>query len=512
MEVIENRAVAVRVKRPAHILAAIPKSRLLPDGRVLVHWGVDEMRVLQNLGVKSAPSPIMRDYNWPGMYKPFEHQKTVAAFLTMHSRAFNFGEQGTGKTMSAAWAADYLMEKGLIKRVLIVCPVSVMDNAWRSDLFKTLMHRRVDIAHGSAEQRRKVIQGNAEFVIINYDGVPIMMEYLMLAGFDLVIADEANAVKTTSTRRWKSMAKLVKPNTWLWMMTGTPAAQSPVDAYGLAKLVNPNGVPRFFNGFREQVMQKVTNFKYIPRPNAKDIVHAALQPAIRFTKKECLDLPEITYVTRHVPMTQQQKHYYDEFRKHMLISAAGEQITAANAAVKLNRLLQIASGASYTESGAILDYDISNRYRVLEEVISETDRKVLVFVMYTHAIQALQSRLKEDGYTVGVINGAVSAGERTRLFRAFQDDPDPRILIIQPQSAAHGVTLTAADTIVWWGPTSSLEIYAQANARPHRAGQKFPCTVVRLEGAPVERHVYSMLDNNIDVHTQIVEMYRKLLD
>jgi SNF2 family DNA or RNA helicase len=89
---------------------------------------------------------------------------------------------------------------------------------------------------------------------------------------------------------------------------------------------------------------------------------------------------------------------------------------------------------------------------------------------------------------------------------------DPKILVIQPQAAAHGVTLTAANTVVWWGPTSSLETYAQANARVHRSGQKHPCTVVQLQGSGVEKRVYSLLDKRIDVHTKMIDLYKELLD
>ena len=102
--------------------------------------------------------------------------------------------------------------------------------------------------------------------------------------------------------------------------------------------------------------------------------------------------------------------------------------------------------------------------------------------------------------------------KRTEIFKAFQEQDDPRVLIIQPAAAAHGVTLTAANTVVWWGPTSSLETYAQANARVHRAGQKHKCTVIQLQGSLVEKHVYRLLDSKIDVHSQIVDLYNKLLD
>jgi SNF2 family DNA or RNA helicase len=241
-------------------------------------------------------------------------------------------------------------------------------------------------------------------------------------------------------------------------------------------------------------------------------VYNALQPAIRYTKDECLDLPEMTYVRRNVELTKQQQKYYDLLKKRMVIQAAGEEITSVNAAVNMSKLLQISCGAVYSDTGETLEFDISKRYSVLTEVIEESSQKVLIFVPFKHVIAILSQKLSEDGYTNEVISGDVPAGKRTDIFRAFQNDPEPRVLVIQPQSAAHGVTLTAANTVVWWGPTSSLETYAQANARVHRSGQRHPSTVVQLAGSGVERHVYNLLDNKIDVHSKIVDLYKDLLD
>jgi SNF2 family DNA or RNA helicase len=454
----------------------------------------------------------MGHYNWPGLHKPFDHQKTTASFLTIHRRAFCLNEQGTGKTGSVIWAADYLMKLGRIKRVLVICPLSIMDSAWRADLFKFAMHRHVDIAYGSREKRLRVINSNAEFVIINYDGVEIVQEEIANGGFDLVVIDEANAYKNVQTTRWKTLNRILKPDTWLWMLTGTPAAQSPVDAYGLAKLVSPLNVPKFYSAFKDMVMYKVSQFRWVNRPHADKVVFEALQPAIRFTKEECLDLPELTYVSREVELTPMQKKYYDLLRKQLVVQTVGEQITAVNAAVGMNKLLQISCGAVYSDSGETLEFDIKNRYKVLREVVDETKQKILIFVPFKHTIRILSEKLKSDGFTTDIISGDVSAGNRSDIFKRFQETPDPRILIIQPQAAAHGVTLTAADTVVWWGPTPSLEIYAQANARAHRAGQRHPVTVVRLQGSNAERHLYKMLDERIDDHVKLVDLYKNLLN
>ena len=512
MEIINNKVLLLNLRNPNKVTTVIPKSRIVGENQVAVNWGLDEAQVLKNLHIKNIPSPIMGHYNWPGLHKPFDHQKTTASFLTLHRRAFCLNEQGTGKTGSVIWAADYLMKLGRIKRVLVICPLSIMDSAWRADLFKFAMHRHVDIAYGSKEKRLRVINSNAEFVIINYDGVEIVQEEIANGGFDLIVIDEANAYKNVQTTRWKTLNKILKPDTWLWMLTGTPAAQSPVDAYGLAKLVSPLNVPKFYSAFKDMVMYKVSQFRWINRPNADKVVFEALQPAIRFTKEECLDLPELTYVSREVELTPMQKKYYDLLRKQLVVQAVGEQITAVNAAVGMNKLLQISCGAVYSDSGETLEFDIKNRYKVMREVIDETKQKILIFVPFKHTIQILSEKLKADGFTTDIISGDVSAGNRSDIFKRFQESPDPHILIIQPQAAAHGVTLTAADTVIWWGPTPSLEIYAQANARAHRAGQRNPVTVVRLQGSNAEKHLYKMLDERIDDHVKLVDLYKNLLD
>ena len=510
MRVIDNRAILLNLRDPEKVTDIIPKSKRLSGNKVLVNWGVDESHVLKNLNIK-VPSPIEGQYRWTGKHKPFDHQKTTSSFLTMNKRAFCFNEQGTGKTARAIWAADYLMNQGRINRVLVICPLSIMDSAWRKDLFTFAMHRSVDIAYGSSDKRKQIIEGGAEFIVINYDGVEIVADAIANGGFDLIIADEATHYKNVQTRRWKVLNKLVTPDTWLWMMTGTPAAQSPLDAFGLAKLVNPNSVPRFFSAFRDMVMYKITNFKWLARPDATDTVFKALQPAIRFTKEECLDLPDMIYTKRTVEMTRQQKKYYNELRNKLVVQAGGEQITAVNAAVEMNKLLQIASGAIYTDDGEALEFDIKHRYKVLREVIDESSKKVLVFVPFKHVIDVLTSKLVQDGIPTEIIRGDVSVNKRTDIFKRFQETDSPQVLVIQPQAAAHGITLTAANTVVWWGPTSSLETYAQANARVHRAGQDHKCTVVQLEGSSIEKRVYSLLDNRIDVHTKMIDLYKEIL-
>ena len=511
MQIIDGKALLLKLRNPKRVTETVPKSTEVRDNEVLVNWGIDEMHTLKRLNI-NVPSPIQSQYTWTGKYAPFDHQKKTSAFFTMNRKSFCFNEQGTGKTASAIWAADFLLNQGKINRVLVICPLSIMDSAWREDLFTFAPHRSVDIAHGASKKRKAIIEQGADFVIINYDGVEIVSEEIAKGGFDLIVVDEATHYKNSQSKRWKTLNKLVGDDTWLWMMTGTPAAQSPLDAYGLAKLIDASAVPRFFGSFRDMVMRKITQFRWIVKPEATDLVFNVLQPAIRFTKEECLDLPDMTYVKRKVELTRQQQKYYDLLKKKLTLKIGDDEVSAVNAAVIMNKLLQISAGAVYTDEGDTLEFDIKHRYKVLREVIDESSQKVLIFVPFKHTIDILTDKLRTDGITTEVIRGDVPVSRRTDIFKRFQTTDSPRVLVIQPQSAAHGVTLTAANTVVWWAPTPSLEIYAQANARVHRSGQKHPCTVVQLQGSAVEKRIYALLDNRIDAHTKMIDLYKELLD
>jgi SNF2 family DNA or RNA helicase len=512
VDIIDNRALLVSTAEPGRITDNILKSTKTADG-VLVHWGLNEARQLAGMGFADTPSPLLREYVWASKLAPFEHQKTTSSFLSVHKRAFCFSEAGTGKTASVIWAVDYLMKKGLVRRVLVLCPLSIMKSAWQQDLFKFAMHRSCSVAYGAAPQRAKIINAGSEFVIINFDGVATVQEAITAGGFDLIVVDEANAYKNAQTNRWKILNRIVKDtDPQVWMLTGTPAAQSPVDAYGLAKLMGVESCPQFYGQFRDQVLAKVTQFKWVPKATAHATVHKLLQPAIRFEKKDCLDLPPVTHVERDAPLTPQQKKYYMQLKTQMLLEAAGEEVSAVNAATKMNKLLQIASGVVYTDSGQALEFDVSNRINVVLEVIEETSNKVLIFVPFTHTIELLRARMEKEKIPCEVINGSVSPNKRTDIVDRFQTQHDPRVLLIQPQAASHGLTLTAADTIIWYAPVTSVETYLQANARIDRPGQKHPMTIVHIKGSQVEERLYAMLRGNIDNHQKVIDLYRQELD
>jgi SNF2 family DNA or RNA helicase len=277
-------------------------------------------------------------------------------------------------------------------------------------------------------------------------------------------------------------------------------------------LADTPSCPKFFGQYREQVMMKVTQFKWVPKPQSQDVVHSILQPAIRFEKKDCLDLPAVTHIEREAPLTPQQQKYYTKLKSQMLFEADGEEVSAVNAAARINKLLQISGGAVYTDTGEVLEFDVSNRLNVVLEVIEEASNKVLVFVPFTHTIELLRAKLEKAGVTCDVINGKVPVNRRSDIIHQFQTQPNPHVLIIQPQAASHGLTLTEADTIIWYAPVTSVETYLQANARIDRPGQKNAMTIVHIKGSEVEDRLYNMLRGNIENHKRIIDLYRQMTE
>lgn len=509
----KSNTVVLRLRNPDTVRAVIPKSRdLVLNGERLiqVHYGLDEVKVLNNMGIH-VPSPIHHNYEWAGKFKPMSHQASTSAFFTLNPKGICLNDMGTGKTLSVLWACDYLMKAGKMDKVLIVGPRSTMHSVWASEInTHFLFRRKCVVLHGTKAKRLQLLDDpDADFFIINHDGIKTIAKELKAKKFGAVVLDEASEFRNAKSQRYKVFEQLADSAYWLWMLTGTPVSGAPTDAWALARLLKNPAVPKYFSHFKDAVMTQITPYKWVPKPDAYARAYEILQPGIRYTKKECIDLPPVTFTMYECDMTTEQRRYYKEMHKELVTVVGGTEITAANAAVKLGKLLQICCGEVYDQNGAGVSIDAKPRMQACLDLINATSNKALVFVPYTAALDRLAVYLKRNGVSVAVVDGRTSDGQRKKIFEAFQRHPQPKVLLAHPKTTAHGLTLTAADTTIWYGPVFSLEIFEQANNRTNRPGQVNHMTVAMLHSSWLEREVYAALNRKAQMQDSVLKLYKQ---
>lgn len=510
------------VNNPDAITDAIPRAKRVRHKNVelvLVKHDLDSTKVLRNMGL-DAPTPMLYDgYNWPGMATPMSHQVQTADFATINRKLFILNATGTGKTKSAIWAADYLIARGHIKRILVVCPVSVI-KVWQDELFSTAPHRSVAVLVGRREKRIELAQGGAEFCLINFDGLTSLFtndkkkrikKSPLKDLYDLIIVDEASTYRNGSTDRYEALKFLNTSQMRLWLMTGTPTPNAPTDAWAMTRLVSPSRVPDSFNLFRETVMYQYGPYKWVPKIGWQDVIRNVMQPAIRFEKKDCLDLPKLTYNPRYCELTTEQRDMFEVMRHRMKHEDESVTISAANAAVKLIKMQQICCGVVKDDQTLPVYLKCEPRLALLHELVQQTQHKTIVFVPFKYSMTMVKDYLVKQGYSVELVNGDVSKSERDRIFTAFQEREAPHILVAHPAVAAHGLTLTAADTIIWYAPIYSLEQYEQANARIERIGQVNTMTVYHIISHPFEAAIYDVLQKKGSLQSTLLNLYREVV-
>lgn len=255
-------------------------------------------------------------------------------------------------------------------------------------------------------------------------------------------------------------------------------------------------------------MHRVTQFKWVPKPEGAKIAASVLQPAIRFHRDECLDLPPCTSVMRDVELTQDQKKALLSMKNQLAVAVGNATINAVNEAALRTKLLQISMGAVYDAEHNTHKIDCSPRLKVMREIIDQTEEKIIVFAPLTSVIDLLYQELRRD-YAVAKVNGEVSASARSEIFRAFQQEATPRIIVADPRAMAHGLTLTEASTIIWYGATDMPEVYTQANGRINRPGQKHSTFIVRLAATSLEREIYRRLDSKESIQGVVLSLIKK---
>jgi SNF2 family DNA or RNA helicase len=504
----KHKAIGVPVRPDlANLFPSAKQVTLEGKPMLVVRHGTDETKLLRNMGF-DVPTPILAHYDWEGG-TPFDIQRKTAAMLTMNKRAYVLNGMGTGKTKASLWSWRYLNLRGEAGKLLVVAPLSTLNFTWAREIFQTLPGVKVQVLHGTKQKRlQRLADPEADVYIINHDGLAVIADELARrSDIDTCILDELAVYRNGTATRTKVTRKVIVGMKWAWGMTGSPTPNQPTDAWAQCSLLTPTTVPKYFNRFRDEVMYKITQFKWAPKQGALDKVFEVMQPAVRFTLDDVMELPDLVERTIDIEMGPKQAKVYKQMEEHAHALIAGHEITAMNAGVVLNKLLQISLGFIYSKDKQVVTLDNDERLNAIVDIVNATDRKVIVFAPFVHSLEGIAKRLTSEGYDVRTISGNTPKSDRDQAFNLFQNTSAVKVLVAHPQTMAHGLTLTAADTIVWAAPITSLEIFLQANARIRRIGQKHKQQIIMLQATKVEKKAYERLRKKEQVMNLLLDMF-----
>ena len=550
---IASNMLVYDLPEPDKVMPHVVDGLRLHNGYCAIPGNLYNLQILRHFGLPVIPI-VDLDYDYPiaRPFRPREHQKIMTNFMVLHPRCFNLSDMGTMKTLAALWACDYVMQQhekevmpnarpdtGLQPgsatrshettpggpprlRALISCPLSIMQRVWGDAIFQHLVGRRTfTIIHGSAAKRRDLLRQDTDFYIINHDGAGIGARFnkqnrIELNGLSkdisertdigIVAIDEASAYRDGTTRRHRVARAVFGQKPYFWLLTGTPTANGPLDAHGLARLVN-GAMGESFRNYKSRIMYQAGPWKWEPKRGAHEEAYKLLRPSIRFEMRDCTDVPPSTEQMRDVELSGEQKKLYKKLQEDLVLMLDnGKVITAAHEAVLRLKLLQLSCGAIYDSDHHVTKIDCGPRLAELRAVIEEASRKVIIFTPLTSVVHLLYDELKE--YSRAMINGAVPPKVRDAIFQRFQADRDPQLLIADPATMSHGLDLFAASVVVWYGATDRTELYLQANRRIDRPGQTVPTTIVQLAATKVEREIFKRAASNQSMMGAILEMVR----
>jgi SNF2 family DNA or RNA helicase len=521
----EHNAVIYKTDNPLPIMAAAPDARRINGEYVAVPATLSNLQNLRRLALSVVPPLEVERYDYPikGAWFPLPHQKVTANFLALNPRCFCFSDMGTMKTLSALWAADFLIEQAADRREvfrwLIVAPLSILKAVWGDAIFNHFLGRRKYVVlRGGEEKRRKLLEKDVDFYIINLDGLRIgfpAQRGKALTGLaaDLAkrddikgtIIDEASGFRDHTSIRSRAARTLVGARPYLWLLTGTPTPNGPLDAYGLARLVGTTD-NESFTAYKNRVMMQVGAWKWAPRIGAMEAASKMLSPSIRFDSA-LLNLPPQTPEQREVAFSPEQAKAYKTLKQEAVLSVkSGAVVHAVNEAALRMKLIQVSCGCVYDTDHVSHDLDPTHRVSEVEAIIGETTRKVVIFAPLTNVLIMLSKKLKK--WETAIVNGQTKLADRERIFRRFGDNKsDLRVLLADPGSVAHGVNdLVSADVVIWFGGTDKGELYAQGNKRVDRPGQTHPSKVIQLVSSQVERDIYARLARNESMQGLILKL------
>lgn len=481
------------------------------------------------------PAPLLP---YPVKANLYKHQirganMALRAFgaLDVKTPGGGFGElfeMGCGKTLTTIAVAGALYNLGKIDRVLVVAPTSVC-SVWPHDLnqFATFPWE-ARVLLGDKKKRLKALNEleNWPFkalriAVINYESTHREGIFEALAAYkpDLIVCDESQRIKNPSAAQSKALHKLGDAAPFRMILSGTPVQNNAVDLYSQYRFLDPAVYGANFYAFKNRycIMGGYGQHQIVGYRNMDELVEKEHSVAYRVTKEECLDLPQQTFINRYVQFTDAEQAIYEQLRKSSFLELeTGENVTATTILTMYLRLMQL--------TGGFLTADESTRPKqvntakldaladIVDDYVVDAGKKLVIFARFRAEIAAIENLLRLRKIQYGSIYGDVPMEERGKIVEDFQTNPDTKVFVAQIQTAGLGITLHAASTAVFYSYDYNYANYAQALARIHRIGQRFPVTYIHLvvDGS-IDEKILAALENKEDMAKTVVDSWREVL-
>ncbi len=431
---------------------------------------------------------------------PFSHQKkALKKLVDLEGKGGLFMEMGTGKTKVAIDYVGIGFYNWNVRRVLVVCPLSVV-SVWPQQIrthapYPSRILRLTGSTSSRAISLRRLLRNPAgsmvTWVVINYEGIwretdkgDSVEELLKKWKPDVIIYDESHRLKSPTSKQSRSAHRISQVSDRRLLLTGTAITKNPMDAFGQFRAMDENIFSSSWFRFKNRygIWGGFGRFQLIQYRNLPDFISKVRQFSFRVRKDQCLDLPPKLYEDVPVTLSPKAMALYREMAEEMIIEIEETYATAPIILVKLLRLSQITSGFIKDVEGKVKVFDDSKLRACMDllDDILEEDHKVVVFVRFTMDIQRIAQELSKKKIGFRILSGSVPSERRDSILSEFHNDPDVRVFVSQIQAGSLGIDLTPADIAIFYSLDYNAANYWQAQDRLHRIGQSKKVTYYHL--------------------------------
>ena len=467
--------------------------------------------------------------NYKFKTKPYEHQLTALEKSWNKETYAYFMEMGTGKTKVLIDNASMLYDKGKIDGLLIVAPKGVVGTWYTNELpthlpdhvENTTILWQANITKGQQEKLDSLFKIGEELhvLIMNVEalstpkGVDFASKFLV-SHDTLMVIDESTTIKNPKARRTRNIVRLSTQAKYRRIMTGSPVTKNPLDLFSQCYFLDPFHLEHeSYYSFRTRYaimktahisgrsIQLVSGFK-----NLEELSDKLKSFSYRVLKEDCLDLPDKVFIKRQITLSPDQRKLYQQMRKEALAILNGKQVTTVNALTQLMRLHQITCGHFTADDGTTQRIP-NNRISELMDILEETEGKAIIWAHYQWDIKDIIKEINKVYGPGSVVDyyGLTPQDERQPNIKKFQSDPKCRFLVGTPSTGGYGITLTAANTVIYYSNGYDLEKRLQSEDRAHRIGQKKAVTYVDINAQDtVDEKIVKSLRKKINIASEVL--------